>query len=130
MIFCYKRQTRGFCTKELVQIEDLRDLTFINLLLLMEINSQRKTKTYHRTLSSKIKVTLYNLWSVFRWLLFIYFLNRIKRIWNSMPCPVYDCSVQRKLIMFVSKQRSWLSLCRLSSGTVYNVEASWCLKYC
>ena len=30
----------------------------------MEINRQRKAKTFHRTLSSKIKVTLYNYWSL------------------------------------------------------------------
>ena len=30
----------------------------------MESNSQRKAKTFHRTLSSKIKMTLYNYWSL------------------------------------------------------------------
>ena len=34
---------------------------FQKILLLMEINSQTKAKTYH---SSKIKVTLYNYWSL------------------------------------------------------------------
>ena len=33
------------------------DFTLILLLLLMKINSQRKAKTFHRTLSSKTKVT-------------------------------------------------------------------------
>ncbi|MCB4762248.1 MAG: hypothetical protein LGB06_08360, partial [Sulfurovum sp.] len=39
------------------------DFTFRKILLLMEINSQRKSKKIYRTLSSKIKVTLYNYWS-------------------------------------------------------------------
>ena len=36
----------------------------MKILLLMVINSQRKAKTFHRTLSSKIKVALYNYWSL------------------------------------------------------------------
>ena len=137
MIFCYKRQTRGFCTKQLVQIEDLRGFYFFFKLLLMILIvrgkqnhsiEQRKAKPFRRTLSSNIKVTLHNYWSLSSNKKKN--VNKIKQIWNSMPCPIYDCSVHLKKKMFVSKQRSWLSLCRLSSGTVYNVEASWCLKYC
>ena len=58
MIVCYKRQTRGFCTKQFVQIEDLRGFYFQKMLLLMEISSQskkkkkkKKIKKIHRTLS-------------------------------------------------------------------------------
>jgi len=122
MIFCYERQTRGFCTKQLVQIEDSRGFNFYKIFLLIEINNHRKAKTFHRKLSSKIKVTLYNYWSLSSNLKNKN-ANKIKQIWNSILCSVYDCSVQIKLIMFVSNQRSWLSSCRLSSGTVYNVEA-------
>ena len=62
----------------------------------MEIKSQRKAKTFHRTLSSKIKVTLYNYWSLSSNLKF--FKTKLNRF--ETVCPV-------RFMTVVSKQ-NWL----------------------
>ena len=83
----------------------------------MEINSQRKAKTFHRTLSSKIKVTICNYWSLSsnkkeKKKKTEATLNRFETV-----CPVRFMTVvskQNKLCSFQSKEADYLYVdCRL-----------------